>query len=441
MPNLSWGAPAGTIRRRRLLGFGIAAVALLAVLVFAADAKAQPTTTVEPAAAPRTGGSHGGEGTEQESKGGSTEEASKQDAGSGSEEGSRESGAPPAREGSKEPPPTEEAGKEGEVPPGEEAPNENEPPPKEEAPEEPPTEEGPHEAPAEEEAHEEPAPPVEEAPQQEQDEAPGSEEDNGAAPGGGEQEALGTGLTDETEREDRTTSDAEADGDTAHHSSGSEEAAQRASVSEEAAEASAEGAREGARLSAPLEGAEAPVDQQDSSLEAQADELNMTSGLVGSAEPASTGALGVHAAAIGQFAEETAARLTGELSCELATLGEGGDGCSAGWPGDRAVLASLPEADVVTAISTMMAAQSGSPARAGHGASSLGSVPVAPAPGSVPGGSSGAAAGGASGAAPSPGLTQSGMLLSGAPRAMHTLRLSSQPWLTTYYALIPERPG
>lgn len=444
MPSLSWGAPAGTVRQR-LLRVSAATAALLALLVFAANAHALAPATVKIAAVPRTGRVDDRDAVQQQNQAAPTEEASQEGQAPLTEEAKGEGQAPPAEEAPQEnkTPPDEEAPKEHEAPPAEEPAHEQEAPPGEETPHEgeaPPAEEPPHEhegPPAEETPQEQQAPPVEEAPRQEQEGPPvqqGAEEDPGGPAEGGEQGARGAGQASEGEQEparDTARTGSEAGEETARHGSGSEEA-QRAGATEEGAEAAS-------RPIAPVEGAEAPGDQQDTIVEAQAGQPDVPSDVVSGAGPSARG-VGVHAAAIGEFAEETAARLTGELSCELSALGAGGDGCGEGWPGDRAGLGSLGGTDVATAISSIMAAQAGAPARAGHGDSSLGSVPVAPAPGLVPGGSSGAAAG-ASGGAPSPALTQAGILLSGAPCAMHTLRLSSKPWLTTYYALIPERPG
>jgi hypothetical protein len=76
--------------------------------------------------------------------------------------------------------------------------------------------------------------------------------------------------------------------------------------------------------------------------------------------------------------------------------------------------------------------------RAGTPAAS--SVPPAPAPRPVPGGSSPAMAS-TSGIAFSTFLTLAGLLLMGGLAAMRLLRLASEPWRRAPFVLIPERPG
>jgi hypothetical protein len=67
-------------------------------------------------------------------------------------------------------------------------------------------------------------------------------------------------------------------------------------------------------------------------------------------------------------------------------------------------------------------------------------APTGPTPGPEPGGSSGGSATGASGLAAPSLLTLAVLLLIGAPAAMRRLRLDCQPFRTTWFALIPERP-
>jgi hypothetical protein len=65
---------------------------------------------------------------------------------------------------------------------------------------------------------------------------------------------------------------------------------------------------------------------------------------------------------------------------------------------------------------------------------------VSPVPGPGPGGGSGSSAMGGSGLGMAAFVTLAGLLLLAAPRAMYRLRLSSRPWLTAFFVLIPERP-
>jgi hypothetical protein len=67
--------------------------------------------------------------------------------------------------------------------------------------------------------------------------------------------------------------------------------------------------------------------------------------------------------------------------------------------------------------------------------------PVTPAPGPAPSGASGGTAAGGVGGLALAFLTLAGLLLVAPLRAMRRLRLSSPPWLTACFVLIPERPG
>jgi hypothetical protein len=116
------------------------------------------------------------------------------------------------------------------------------------------------------------------------------------------------------------------------------------------------------------------------------------------------------------------------------------DNCTAGWLGTQRFLAAS-SMGFVRAAASLTPTLAGAPAGGGHGRSAVGSPPVSPAPGTAPSGASGGVAMGASGLALSGFLTLAGLLLLGAPRAMCRLRLSSQPWLTACFVLIPERPG
>jgi hypothetical protein len=85
---------------------------------------------------------------------------------------------------------------------------------------------------------------------------------------------------------------------------------------------------------------------------------------------------------------------------------------------------SIPDSDTV-------------PQEAPAGASHTGSPSPGPAPGGASGGSSGAGSGGGA----SLSLTLGCLLLLAAPRALRRLRLACEPWLTSFFVLIPERPG
>lgn len=145
-------------------------------------------------------------------------------------------------------------------------------------------------------------------------------------------------------------------------------------------------------------------------------------------------------AASARTAGMIAARRLGELGCELsAPGGRTTHGCAAGWM----VGPPVPSGSTVgfaTAASLAAAATGDSPTGGGRGGSGMGNAPVSPAPGPAPSGASGSMTGG-SGTAPLTLLTLAGLLLLAAPRAMRRLRLSSRPWLTACFVLIPERPG
>jgi hypothetical protein len=76
----------------------------------------------------------------------------------------------------------------------------------------------------------------------------------------------------------------------------------------------------------------------------------------------------------------------------------------------------------------------------GHGGSAQEGPPGGSTPGPEPGGASGATATGAAGVALSSLLTIAALLLVGPSRAMRRLRLVAEPWRTTSFVLIPERP-
>jgi hypothetical protein len=136
----------------------------------------------------------------------------------------------------------------------------------------------------------------------------------------------------------------------------------------------------------------------------------------------------------------------GSLSCELSDLGgRTTDNCTVGWLGGKRFVESSSVNFSPVAGSLAAAATGGVPPDGGHGGgSSMGNAPASPSPGPAPGGASGAAVGGGGiggGGAPSAFLSLAGLLLLAGPRALRRLRLSSRPWLTACFVLIPERPG
>jgi hypothetical protein len=145
--------------------------------------------------------------------------------------------------------------------------------------------------------------------------------------------------------------------------------------------------------------------------------------------------------AVGAATPINALQQTGDLGCALyATLwGRTSGSCTAGWVGAQRFLSVWP-ADNATASGASFAAAQDTRADRDHD-SAAGSPPVSPSPGPSPGGASGGSAMGTSGLALSSFLTHAGPLLLGPPHAMRRLRLSSQPWRTAYFVLIPERPG
>ena len=135
------------------------------------------------------------------------------------------------------------------------------------------------------------------------------------------------------------------------------------------------------------------------------------------------------------------ARCSGQVSCELAAIRTS---MTASYTCDRLGISA------VSSVSTILATIDASPTaiRAGAHSSSQddGSAvenhPSAPIPGSGSGGAgSGSAAAGGSGSASSASSTLVGVLLQAVPRAMRRLRLAQPSWRTSFFVLIPERPG
>jgi hypothetical protein len=141
----------------------------------------------------------------------------------------------------------------------------------------------------------------------------------------------------------------------------------------------------------------------------------------------------------------TAAQRAGELSCQLSGLGGAAtDNCSASWLSSEPLLVSAPGALVPGALVLAARARAGTPAgssQGGSGGGFGGSHSFLPPPGPAPTGAVGGSAAGGSGVGLSGFFTLAGLLLLAGPRALRRLRLSSQPWLTAFFVLIPERPG
>jgi hypothetical protein len=175
----------------------------------------------------------------------------------------------------------------------------------------------------------------------------------------------------------------------------------------------------------------------------------VSSGLAALQTSAPTGGAGETAAASaparasGGVKGIVVARPAGDLTCELSALqGRVGPNCSGGLIGfQRSVVSASPVAFVAGAAASLTANDPGGPPDGGHGGSAVLRLPVSPAPGPAPSGVSGGSATGATGLALTGFLTLSGLLLLAAPRALRRLRLSSAPWRTACFVLIPERPG
>ncbi len=135
------------------------------------------------------------------------------------------------------------------------------------------------------------------------------------------------------------------------------------------------------------------------------------------------------------------ARCSGRVSCELAEIGASiTAGYACGWL----------DISAVSSVSTILATIDSSPtaitavAHSGSqdGGSAVENHPSAPIPGSGSGGAGGgSAAAGGSGSTSSAASTLVGVLLQAAPRAMRRLRLAQLSWRTSFFVLIPERPG
>jgi hypothetical protein len=135
------------------------------------------------------------------------------------------------------------------------------------------------------------------------------------------------------------------------------------------------------------------------------------------------------------------ARCSGQASCELAAIGAS---IEASYACDRMGISAV--SSVPTILATIDASPTAIAAGAHSGSQDGGSAvenhPPAPIPGSGSGGAGGgSAAAGGSGSASSASSTLVGVLLQAVPRAMRRLRLTQPSWRTSFFVLIPERPG
>jgi hypothetical protein len=215
---------------------------------------------------------------------------------------------------------------------------------------------------------------------------------------------------------------------------------------EPASEAAAAGAgKEGAAEGSVAPVAGAPQDGAGPSHGA----VEVSTGTAGLPTSAPTGGTGEAAAASaparasGGVKGIVVSRPAGDLTCELSALqGRVGPNCGGGLIGSQHFFSTSPIGFVAGAAGSLAAdGPSGPPPDGGHGGSAVLRLPVSPAPGPAPSGVSGGSATGATGLALSGPLTLSAQLLLAAPRALRRLRLSSTPWRTACFVLIPERPG
>ncbi len=137
----------------------------------------------------------------------------------------------------------------------------------------------------------------------------------------------------------------------------------------------------------------------------------------------------------------TAVQRAVELSCQLSGLaGSATDNCTASWLSNQPLLATSPGA-LVIATPTRMSAPTDDGSDGSGGSYGGGTRSFIPPPGPAPSGAVGGSAAAGSGVGLSGFFTLAGQLRLAGPRAMRRLRLSSKPWLTAFFVLIPERPG
>jgi hypothetical protein len=136
------------------------------------------------------------------------------------------------------------------------------------------------------------------------------------------------------------------------------------------------------------------------------------------------------------------ARRIQEAICAFSSIGATANSCAAAasstW---RSGFASAVPLAVPVPLRTVV----GKPAAGGggDGGSSVASYPSEPSrgPGPAPGGASGGSAAGGAGSASPASMMLACLLLLAAPRAMRRLRLLQRSWRTSFFVLIPERPG
>ncbi|MFZ1153977.1 MAG: hypothetical protein WAN93_03635 [Solirubrobacteraceae bacterium] len=129
-------------------------------------------------------------------------------------------------------------------------------------------------------------------------------------------------------------------------------------------------------------------------------------------------------------------RSAGQMSCVRASITAGYAG---GWL-DISVASSISNIRFATVDASPTAITAGAPAGSLGSGSAVENHPFAPGSGSG-GAGGGSAAGGGSGSASSASSTLVDVLLQAAPRAIRRLRLAQPSWRTSFFVLIPERPG
>ncbi len=146
-------------------------------------------------------------------------------------------------------------------------------------------------------------------------------------------------------------------------------------------------------------------------------------------------------------AAKNAAGGKGGQGCGLQGLGgAGGGSCVGTWLPATGTLppgyVSLSPVAAVLAGAAVAAVAGGSTGTEHQSGATGGGRPMPPAPGPAPGGASGVAAGGgAAGVGLAGSLAFALLLALAAPRAMRRLKLACLPWRTSFFVLIPERPG
>jgi len=134
-------------------------------------------------------------------------------------------------------------------------------------------------------------------------------------------------------------------------------------------------------------------------------------------------------------------RTPGGLGCTSAP-GEPGSSCAVRWPAIQRLFSEAPVGYAGAGTAGALAVgRGGGPPGGGHGGAAYETPPMTPGPGPAPSGAAGGAAVGGAGVAPTAFLALVGLLLLAAPHVLRRLRLSTVPWRTAFFVLIPERPG